>query len=66
MIPNGSNVNFNNYIDKDNILIAHAKVIQFYKEELKGTGCMTLKFAKEIAVSLDSTYYSDVQAALRY
>ncbi len=66
MIPNGSNFNFNNYIDNDNILIAHAKVNQFYTEGLKGTGCITLKFAKEIAVPLDPTYYSDVQAALRH
>jgi beta-glucosidase/6-phospho-beta-glucosidase/beta-galactosidase len=63
---NEPNLFFNNYLDNDNILVAHAKVYHFYKEELKGTGRITLKFAKSIAVPLDPTNSSDVQAALRY
>lgn len=63
---NEPNINFNNYIDNGNILMGHAMVYHWYKEELKGTGRITLKLANNIAVPLDPTNSSDVQAALRY
>ena len=63
---NEPNINFNNYIDNNNILIAHAKVYHFYKEELGGTGRITLMVANNFAVHLDPNNSSDVEAALRY
>lgn len=63
---NEPNINFNHYIDNNNILVAHAKVYHFYKEELGGTGRITLMFANNINVPLDPTNSSDVEAALRY
>lgn len=37
-----------------------------YKEELKGTGKITIKFANNLATPLDSTNPDDTRAALRY
>ena len=63
---NEPNINFNNYADNHNILMAHAKVYRFYKEDLRGTGKITLKFANNIAIPLDPTNSSDLAAAIRY
>lgn len=46
--------------------MGHAKVYHWYKEELKGTGLITLKFANNLALPLDSTNPEDTVAALRY
>lgn len=63
---NEPNINFYNYADNHNILMGHAMVYKFYKEELRGTGRVTVKFANNIAVPLDPTNSSHVEAALRY
>ncbi|RJE25237.1 beta-glucosidase [Aspergillus sclerotialis] len=49
-----------------NILTAHAKVYDWYKNELKGTGKVTMKFANNLAVPLDPSNSADVTAARRY
>ncbi|KAK5111670.1 hypothetical protein LTR62_004775 [Meristemomyces frigidus] len=49
-----------------NVLMAHAKVYHWYKEVLKGTGFVTLKFANNLALPLDSTNPADIRAAQRY
>ncbi|WPG97496.1 glycoside hydrolase family 1 protein [Acrodontium crateriforme] len=48
------------------ILLGHAKVYHWYKETLKGTGQITMKFANNLALPLDSTNPNDTVAALRY
>lgn len=63
---NEPNINFYNYRDNHNILMGHAKVYRFYKDQIRGKGKVTLKFANNIAVPRDPTNPSDVQAALRY
>lgn len=55
-----------NYYAVPNILMAHAKVYHWYKEELQGTGLVTIKFANNLATPLDSTNPEDTRAALRY
>lgn len=45
---------------------AHADVYHWYKEELKGTGRISLKFANNLALPLDPSNSSHVAAALRY
>ncbi|KAI4602344.1 hypothetical protein KJ359_009585 [Pestalotiopsis sp. 9143b] len=53
-----------------NILIAeakaHAAVYHWYKEELNGTARLSTKFANNLAVPLDPSNSSHVEAALRY
>lgn len=49
-----------------NVLIAHAKVYDWYKNELKGTGKVTMKFANNMAFPLDPDNPTDVTAARRY
>ena len=46
--------------------MGHAMVYKFYKEELRGTGKITLKFANNIAIPQDPTNSSHIEAALRY
>ncbi|KAK4552104.1 hypothetical protein LTR86_010640 [Recurvomyces mirabilis] len=54
------------YSKAANVLLANAKVYHWYKEVLKGTGQITIKFANNLALPLDSTNPSDVRAAQRY
>ena len=49
-----------------NILVAHANLYDWYKNELKGTGQITMKFANNLAIPRDSSNPEDVAAALRY
>ena len=55
-----------NYSENRNILMAHAGVYHFYKEELQGKGNITLKLSTSLAVPLNSTNPDDVRAANRY
>jgi beta-glucosidase/6-phospho-beta-glucosidase/beta-galactosidase len=48
-----------------NVLVAHANLYNWYKDELKGTGKITMKFANNLAVPLDVNNKEDVAAALR-
>jgi beta-glucosidase/6-phospho-beta-glucosidase/beta-galactosidase len=62
--PNG---NFQgNYPSVPHIMMAHAKTYHWYKEELGGTGNVSIKFANNLATPLDNTNPEDVRAALRY
>jgi len=54
------------YSAATNIMMGHAKVYHWYKEVLKGTGTITLKFANNLALPLDSTNPDDIRAASRY
>ncbi|PQE30856.1 beta-glucosidase A protein [Rutstroemia sp. NJR-2017a WRK4] len=45
---------------------AHAEVYHWYKEEFKGTGRISTKFANNLAVPLDPSNSSHVDAAIRY
>ena len=49
-----------------NILVAHANLYDWYKNELKATGKITMKFANNLAIPLDTSNEADVAAALRY
>lgn len=61
------NINFGlDYYAVPNILMGHAKVYHWYKEVLGGTGLLTVKFANNLALPLDSTNPEDTVAALRY
>lgn len=46
--------------------MAQAKVYHWYKEELGGTGLITVKFANNLATPLDDSNPNDHRAALRY
>ena len=62
--PNG---NFQgNYPSVPHILMAHAKTYHWYKEELGGTGNVSIKFANNLGTPLDNSNPEDVRAALRY
>lgn len=64
---NEPNINFGlDYYAVPHILMGHAMVYHWYREVLKGTGLITLKFANNLAVPLDATDPEDVRAALRY
>nr|POF02594.1 beta-glucosidase 34 [Quercus suber] len=64
---NEPNINFGlNYYAVSNILMGHANVYHWYKEVLHGSGQITLKFANNLAVPLESTDSGDTLAALRY
>lgn len=49
-----------------NILIAHANLYDWYKNELHGTGKITMKFANNLGIPLDLNNPQDVAAAYRY
>jgi beta-glucosidase/6-phospho-beta-glucosidase/beta-galactosidase len=49
-----------------NILIAHANLYDWYKNDLKGIGKITMKFANNLAIPLNASNEADVDAALRY
>lgn len=49
-----------------NILTAHANLHDWYKNKLRGTGKITMKFANNLAVPLDLDNREDVAAAYRY
>ena len=67
MTLNEPNINFGlDYYAVPHILMGHAKVYHWYKEVLKGTGLITLKFANNLALPLDSSNPNDHKAALRY
>ncbi|XRM47531.1 hypothetical protein ABZX51_010502 [Aspergillus tubingensis] len=57
---------FSSYNDLTHVLTAHAAVYHWYKEELQGTGQITMKFANNLAVPQDHSNSSHVDAALRY
>jgi beta-glucosidase/6-phospho-beta-glucosidase/beta-galactosidase len=46
--------------------MAHAKTYHWYKEELGGTGNVSIKFANNLGTPLDNSNPEDVRAALRY
>ncbi|KAL1962126.1 hypothetical protein VTN77DRAFT_593 [Rasamsonia byssochlamydoides] len=54
------------YNDLTTTLLAHAAIYDWYKNELGGTGKITMKFANNLALPLDPTNSSHVSAALRY
>ncbi|PYH93545.1 beta-glucosidase [Aspergillus ellipticus CBS 707.79] len=65
--PNiGVDVTFPGWNSLTHILTAHAAVYHWYKDELHGTGQVTMKFANNLAVPLDPSNSSHVEAALRY
>lgn len=47
----------------DNVIKAHARVYRFYKEELKGTGKIAIKFNNNFGVPRDPDSEADVYAA---
>ena len=49
-----------------NILVAHAHLYDWYKTVLRGRGKITMKFANNLAIPLDTGKEADVAAALRY
>ncbi|RAL05962.1 glycoside hydrolase family 1 protein [Aspergillus ibericus CBS 121593] len=65
--PNiGVGTSFSSWNDLTHVLTAHAAVYHWYKEELQGTGQITVKFANNLAVPLDPSNSTHVDAALRY
>ncbi|PYI04070.1 beta-glucosidase [Aspergillus sclerotiicarbonarius CBS 121057] len=65
--PNiGVGTSFSEWNDLTHVLTAHAAVYHWYKDELQGTGQITIKFANNLAVPLDPSNSSHVDAALRY
>ncbi|KAF7539755.1 hypothetical protein G7054_g1880 [Neopestalotiopsis clavispora] len=58
---------FKDYNTISRITLAHAEVYHWYKEELKGTGKISFKFANNLAYPLNGPANdTDVAAALRY
>ncbi|KIJ35890.1 glycoside hydrolase family 1 protein [Sphaerobolus stellatus SS14] len=49
-----------------NILVAHASLYDWYKKMLKGKGKITMKFANNLPIPLNSSSRADIAAALRY
>jgi beta-glucosidase/6-phospho-beta-glucosidase/beta-galactosidase len=49
-----------------NILTAHANLYDRYKNDLLGTGQITMKFANNLAIPIDTSNEAYVAAALRY
>jgi len=47
-------------------LLAHAEIYHWYKEQLGGLGRLTMKFANNLPVPLDSDNEDDINAAHRY
>ncbi|KAI5370867.1 putative glycoside hydrolase family 1, glycoside hydrolase superfamily [Septoria linicola] len=64
--PNIAYPGFANYSAVPNILTAHASAYHWYKEELEGTGLVTIKFANNLATPLDNGSQDDMRSALRY
>ncbi|KAH9209567.1 glycoside hydrolase superfamily, partial [Leptodontidium sp. 2 PMI_412] len=58
---------FNNWASGYNIVMAHAKVVHWYRDFIKGSGKWSLKlaFSPGFALPLDPTNSSDVAAAIR-
>lgn len=57
---------FQKYQDLTSALIAHADVYDWYKNTLGGTGKITMKFANNLAMPLDTQDSSHIAAASRY
>lgn len=55
-----------NFTGANNVVHAHAQVYHFYKDELKATGKMGIKFNDNFGVPRDPTNSSDVVAANRF
>ena len=55
-----------NFQGVDNVIHAHAQVYHFYRDELKATGKMGIKFTDNFGVPKDPKNASHVQAANRY
>lgn len=56
----------NDYNGLTAFLLAHAEIYHWYKDTLGGTGKVSMKFANNLAVPLDSSSQDDVKAAYRY
>ncbi|KAI5195382.1 glycoside hydrolase family 1 protein [Aureobasidium subglaciale EXF-2481] len=65
-INTGINLQYDTYEANTNILLIHSAIYKWYKQTLKGTGKITVKFANNLAVPRDLTNSEDVAAALRY
>ncbi|KIV77758.1 hypothetical protein PV11_09539 [Exophiala sideris] len=65
--PTVDAIGFNNWQSSYNVNIAHARVVHWYREVLKGTGKWTIKLSlqKGFTLPLNATNASDVQAAER-
>ena len=50
----------------DHVVKSHARVAHFYREELKGTGKISLKFNNNFGIPLDPKSNADVEAADRF
>lgn len=57
---------FGSYNVMTSLLMAHSAVYDWYKNELGGTGQITMKFANNLAVPQDPSNASHVSAAFRY
>ncbi|RAL13257.1 glycoside hydrolase [Aspergillus homomorphus CBS 101889] len=57
---------FTDYSILKDLLLAHAAVYHWYKETLGGTAQITIKFANNLALPLDSTNSTHLDSALRY
>lgn len=55
-----------NFAGADNVVHAHAEVYHFYKDILKGSGKMGIKFNDNFGVPRDPKNASDVEAAKRF
>lgn len=55
-----------NFTGANNVVHAHAQAYHFYKDELKATGKMGIKFNDNFGVPRDPSNSSDVQAANRF
>lgn len=65
--PNvGAEYIFNDYNDLTSIMEAHSDVYHWYKKELNGTGKISMKMANNLAVPLDISNKTHIQAATRY
>lgn len=60
------NLLFETYNAFTNVLIAHAKTYNWYKDELKGTGQVTIKFGLLSAMPRNTSDATDVAAANRH
>ncbi|RFU26418.1 hypothetical protein B7463_g9920, partial [Scytalidium lignicola] len=49
-----------------NIFTTHANLYDWYKNELRETGQITMKFTNNLGIPLDRNNLADVAAALRY
>lgn len=65
--PTVDAIAYNNWMSSYNINMAHAQVVHWYREVLKGTGKWTIKLSlqKGFTLPLDPKNASDVQAAER-